>query len=473
MKDTGSWIIRQINALLIHFIGGFYNSIIVPIIKWFINHSSKTPLLTELVPENFLNAITILSLLLLTVFLSYGIIMSMTGKTLGLQNELTPSQLFVRVGIAILIIMVSITAINEMIELSNKLIKSIQIEDTDFDKVVEKIMQDYVNISKEPGFDRGEPIYDPYGQVIVSYSNDPNPPEPLTAILIQLIVVIIAFIFLLIMIVRFLVFWIKRIALIAVFGAFSPIAAILYILPGTEHYAKLIFKKIVLDIFTIFLVLLAISIGASVVGNEKIVGTIFERSDNQWMNVTFQLVLLIAIFMVALKIPDILDRVGGVDLGAFAAWGVATGYLVNSVRWAKSKKDNSGGSSGEGSGGGRFGGRNSGGDNRGGGPTGGGGGGSSGGIHEINSREYRGSLKNAPQNLFNKWYKNYSYDEGYAPPLFKKRAKSYNISNQDPLKMAEYGKNYPEINRKLKIAHANYKKDRIMEEFEDKLSEEE
>ncbi|MBU2598313.1 MAG: hypothetical protein KKC53_03920, partial [Actinobacteria bacterium] len=191
--------------------------------------------------------------------------------------------------------------------------------------------------------------------------------------------------------------------------------------------------------------------------------TIFERLDNQWMSVTYQLVLLIAIFMVALKIPDILDRVGGVDLGAFAAWGVATGYLVNSVRWAKSKKDNSGG-------GGRFGDRNSGGDNRGSGPTSGG---SSGVIHEINSREYRGSLKNAPQNLYNKWFKNYSYNEGYAPPLFNKRAKSYNISNQDPLKMAEYDKNYPEISGKLKIAHANYKKDRIMEEFEDKLSEEE
>jgi hypothetical protein len=448
----GEWIIRQINAILIHFIGGFYNTIVVPILKWFINHSSKTPLLTELVPENFLKAITTLSLLLLAAFLSYGVVMAMTGKTLGLQSELTPSQLFIRIGIAILIIMISTIAINEMIELSNNLISSIQIENTDFDKVIEKIMADYVIIAKKAGFNRGEPIYDPYGQVIVGYSNDYNPPEPNTAILIQIIVVIIAFIFLLIMIVRFLVFWIKRIALIAVFGAFSPIAAILYILPGTAQYAKIIWKKIVLDIFTIFLVLLAISIGASVVGNEKILGTIFERADNQWMSITFQLVLLITIFMLALKIPEILDRAVGVDLGAFAIWMFTASYAWRSIKWGKGKYDESK-EKNNAEGGSNFiklsksknknfyk---------------------SSSNYHskkapEIVSREYKGSLKDAPQYLYNKWYVNYMNDTGYSPALFKDSARKYNFAKKDPAKMSEFSKEFPEQKVKFNRAYDNY-----------------
>jgi len=458
-----AWIIAIIISIISLIIYYAFYSLISPFLKWFIDIAAKTPLLTDLVPISILNGIKTLSVLILLAFLAYGIVMTITGKTLGLQNELTPSQLFVRVSVAILIIAISYSLIDKMIELSNYLVSAIEIGNISYISVIKDLIYDYEKMLHDSGF----------GIKTLYYA------EADLGLLIQFIVILLAFLFLIIMLVRFLVFWLKRIALICVFGSFFPIAAILYILPGTAQYAKLIFKKVILDIFVIFLVMLSIGLGSYIVGNEDLVADIFDKPAVLWLRIIFQLALFIAILMLSLKIPTILDSRVGVDLGAFAAWGVASGYLMSSVKWTKGKYDNykvakanSGGGSGGRIGDGGFGGRNSGGDNRGGGPTGGGVGGSSGGIHEINSNEYKGSLKNAPQNLFNKWYKNYSNGTGNVPSFFKEREKSYNISNQDPLKMAEYDKNYPEISRKLKIAHANYKKDRIMEEFEDKLSDE-
>lgn len=446
---------------------GFY-SFIQPVLNWFISITSQTPLLTDLVPEAILNGIKILSLLLLAGFLVYGIITAIAGKTLGFQSELTPGRLFVRIALAILIIALSYSShtihysdlplsenrnirfclVDILIGFSNKLVETISVRD---EKTGEKISavtvlkQQLKDIEKVLGENDISGIDLAFAFVLIE-----------SGLVIQAIVIFIACLFLIATIIRFLVFWIKRIALIVIFGSIIPIAAILLILPGTSHYAKLIFKKLILDIFVIFLVVLTLSFGAYIVGNEKLSVELFNLPNTAWIEPIFRLVLLISFFMLSLKIPYILDRAVGVDLGAFALTIFATGYLARSVSWAKGKYDNYKEKNIKPKGVetigkiGSLGGKN---------PSNKGPGGAGSYYKkepEIASREYTGSLKNAPKELYKKWFTNWVNDTNYAPSVFMKRARSYVWARQDPVKMSNFRDKFPEIKRKLDTAHSYY-----------------